>query len=112
MRLLVTEGPPRRKLRIPRESRVFCHDGGRIRRCNKKDVEWPRPFGLFRLKPAARSAEVEGAGRLVKEHRPPRGSDQPGDRHASAMCPELISPLAADHSVDRAATIELRTALS
>ena len=40
MRLLVAETPQRRHLGISSQSSVFAHDGGRIRRGNKEQVEW------------------------------------------------------------------------
>src|SRR5215467_10064581 len=48
----------------------------------------------------------------MEEHRPPSGPDQPGNRDSAAVRAELVAALAAAHSIQRAAPVELRAALA
>src|SRR5205807_8622971 len=58
------------------------------------------------------SGQVESPPRRMKEHTPASGSNQELDRHARAVCAELIASLPADHGIGMTAAIELRTALT
>ena len=61
---------------------------------------------------AVRAGEVEGALRMMDEHAPPVGADQPLDRRARAVGLELVAALAVAHAVGLALAIELRAALA
>ena len=82
--------------------------GDRRRRCRAAG----RGSGAGREEPALGPGEVERAGRLVDEHRPAAGADEPGDGHASAVRPELVAARPLRIAVDRPAPIELRAALA
>ena len=65
-----------------------------------------------RSEPALVAGQVERTARLVDEHGPARGTDQPRDRHAPAVGPQAIASLAVPHAINRAAAVELRPSLA
>ena len=93
------------------QARVFGHDGRRIARRDEEDIE--RPFCLRAWnEPALRPAEIESAERLMDEHCPARGADEPRNRHAPAVSGQAITTLATHHSIGRTSAIELRPAFA
>ncbi len=65
--------------------------------------------GAGRIEPALGAGEIEGAERVMDEHRPSARADQPRDGHAPAMRAQLVAALAAPHAIGRPAAVELRT---
>ena len=108
--LQVPERPERRQLGQPRDARVLAHDDVRIARRHDEQIDWkPRSGGC---EAAVRAGQVPGAVRLVHEHRPSIGSDQPLDRHAAAVRGETVPALPVAKLIDGAAAIELLSALA
>ena len=117
MRLLVAERPQRRHLRMAGEPRVLAHDRRRLPRADHEEIErqggWTRPRQRVRHhEPPVCAGQIECAVRLMDEHRPAAGVDQPLHRHAAAMRAQLVAALAATGADRRSAAIELRSALA
>src|SRR5450631_1692885 len=111
MRLLITKTPQRWHLSVAGEARVFGHDRQRLAGSDEENIE--RPFRIRAgNKSALRPAEVERSERLMNEHRPALGSDEPGDGHTPAVGMQLIPALPAYHPIDGTSAIELWSTLA
>ena len=110
MRLHVAERPLRRQFRKAGDAGVLAHDHERVARRHDEDVE--RGAGGRGRELAVRAGEVEGAVRVMDEHAPPVGADQPLDRRARAVGLQLVAALAVAHAIGLALAIELRAALT
>jgi hypothetical protein len=107
MRLLVSKRAQRRHFGIVRKTRIFRHNGFRVFRTYKEDVERQNVIRVAWQKLAFGSSEIESAERMMKKHSPSFGPNNPGNWHAAAMGLELVGALAATHFVDRTARVEL-----
>ena len=112
MRLLVAQGPERRHFRISGDLGILPQNSGGLDGGDDKDIERKRILAVGRAEPALWATEIEGAQRRVDEHAPARGADQKLDGHASAVRPEMIATLPAQHLVEIAAAVELGAALA
>src|SRR5581483_3511882 len=95
IRLLITQAPQQRQFRMSNEPDVFRHDCDGIGRRDKEDVERQNSLRRLREKLAFGSGEVKTSEGLVNEHPPPRSSDDPGNRYAAAVRPQLVAALSA-----------------
>src|SRR5690242_4801094 len=112
MRLLISERPQRRHLRMSGDASVFGHHLRRLFCRYNKDVDRQAGFRIIRGELPFRAGEIERAERLMNEHRPSRGADQPLNGNAPAVSTKMVATLPAAHRIDVAPSIELRPAFS
>src|SRR5882724_2737604 len=97
---------------MPRQTGVFGHDGRWLIGSDDKYFQGRWMVGSFRREFSLLSCKVESSVRVVDEHRPPGSTDNPGNGHACAMCPQLVATLAIACVVDKAVAVELRPTFS
>src|SRR4030095_11877317 len=112
MGLQITEGPKRRHLGLTGQARVLSHDAHGIIAVNDKQIHRQRNRGTEWIESAFPAREIELARRLMNEHGPSAGPDQPGNSCAPAMGSQAVSPLAVAHFIFAPAPIELWSTLT
>ena len=104
MRLQVTERPQRRQLGFPSQPRVLSHHSHRVTAVNDEQIQHGRSLWI---ETAFRAREIELTQRLMNEHRPAAGPDQPRNWRAPAVCSQAVAALATAHFVLVAPPIKL-----
>src|SRR5207247_3344710 len=104
MRLQVTERPQRRQLGFPSQPRVLSHHSHRVTAVNDEQIQHGRSLWI---ETAFRAREIELTQRLMNEHRPAAGPDQPRNWRATAVCSQAVAALATAHFVLVAPPIKL-----